>query len=118
MTSTLLFSVTANDCDFECSRGTGKGGQKRNKTSTKVRCVHRASGAAGISDDTRSQHQNKRIAFRRMAESKEFVAWHKMEIARRMGREKQAEEAVERAMAPRNLVVEGKVDGRWVRFEG
>ncbi|MGI9488234.1 MAG: peptide chain release factor family protein [Geminicoccaceae bacterium] len=113
MTSLLLFSVTAGDCDFECSRGTGKGGQKRNKTSSKVRCVHRDSGAVGLSDDTRSQHQNKRIAFRRMAESPKFNAWLRLETARRLGRTQQAEDATDRAMQPKNLRVEEKRDGRW-----
>ena len=52
----ILFSVTANDCDWEYLRGTGPGGQKRNKTETKVRCIHRASGATGESYLTRSHH--------------------------------------------------------------
>ena len=42
MSKELLFSVTAADCDWQYIRGTGPGGQKRNKTETKVRCVHRA----------------------------------------------------------------------------
>ena len=56
MTKKLLFSVTAADCRFDYYRGSGKGGQKRNKTSSAVRCTHIASGAVGASDDTRSQH--------------------------------------------------------------
>lgn len=67
MSKEVLFSVTANDCDWEYMRGTGPGGQKRNKTESKVRCVHRDSGAVGESDETRSQHDNKRKAFVKMA---------------------------------------------------
>lgn len=80
----LLFSVTAKDCDFVATRGTGKGGQKRNKTSSAVRCTHRDSGAVGFSDDTRSQRQNKIIAFDRMTKTTEFNTWHVREIAAKM----------------------------------
>jgi len=114
MAKELLFTVTANDCDWQYLRGTGPGGQKRNKTETKVRCVHRASGASGESDLTRSQHENKKIAFRKMAESKEFKLWHKLETARRMGDQLTIAEKVDRAMDDANLKLEGRVDGRWV----
>lgn len=67
-----LLSVTLKDCDVQTKRGTGKGGQNRNKRDTAVRIVHRASGAVGEAQDQRSQLQNKRLAFRRMAESEKF----------------------------------------------
>jgi len=114
MSKELLFSVTAADCEWDYMRGTGPGGQKRNKTESKVRCTHRASGAVGESDQTRSQHENKRIAFRKMSETREFRVWHKIECARRMGEKISVEEAVERMMADANIKVEGKKDGRWV----
>lgn len=117
MTKELLFTVTAADCDWQYLRGTGPGGQKRNKTETKVRCVHRASGAVGESDLTRHQSQNKQIAFRKMAESKEFKLWHKLETARRLGDKLSIDEKVDRAMEESNLKLEGKVDGRWVPIE-
>jgi hypothetical protein len=53
-------------CDVETKRGSGRGGQKRAKTETSVRLRHRPTGLAGQSDDTRSQHQNKRSALRRL----------------------------------------------------
>ena len=117
MSKELLFSVTASDCEWQYLRGTGPGGQKRNKTESKVRCVHRASGASGESDLTRSQHENKRIAFRKMAESKEFKLWHKLETARRMGDQLTLEEKVERAMNDVNIRVEGKAEGRWAPID-
>lgn len=67
-----VLSVTLADCDVQTKRGSGKGGQNRNKRDTAVRIVHRASGAVGESQQERSQLQNKRAAFRRMAESKTF----------------------------------------------
>jgi protein subunit release factor B len=113
MTKQLLFSVTASDCEWEYMRGTGPGGQKRNKTESKVRCTHRPSGAVGESDETRSQHDNKRLAFVKMANTKEFKIWHKIETARQMGQVVNLDEIVKEAMAERNLKVEGKVDGKW-----
>lgn len=113
----VLFSVTAADCDWEYMRGTGPGGQKRNKTESKVRCTHRASGAVGESDITRSQHDNRRDAFRKMAETKEFKLWHKLEVGRRTGAKIDLDQQVERMMREQNLRVEGRVDGKWVPIE-
>lgn len=109
----LLFSVGLKDCRVDYFRGTGKGGQKRNKTSSGVRITHLESGAVGQSDDTRSQHQNKQIAFRRMAESKEFLAWHKMEVARRTGKLLEVDAYCDKAMRPRNLREEVFENGKW-----
>lgn len=117
MSKELLFTVTAADCDWQYLRGTGPGGQKRNKTESKVRCVHRASGAIGESDLTRSQAQNKQIAFRKMAESKEFKTWHRIETARLLGDKLSIEEKVDNHMQEHNLKVEGRVDGRWTPIE-
>ena len=117
MAKEVLFSVTAADCDWEYMRGTGPGGQKRNKTESKVRCTHRDSGAVGESDETRSQHDNKRKAFVKMAESKTFRAWHKLETARRMGQLTTLNETVDNAMKPANIRIEGRVDGKWVPIE-
>jgi len=110
----LLFSVTRADCDWEFLRGSGKGGQNRNKVSTACRCTHRASGAVGYAEDTRSQVDNRRLAFQRMAATKAFQDWQRVEAARRMGVLTSAEEEVARQMAPRNLRIEGKDEhGRW-----
>lgn len=113
----LLFSVTASDCEWQYMRGTGPGGQKRNKTESKVRCVHPPSGASGESDETRNQHQNKRNAFLKMINTKEFKAWHKIETAKRMGTLKDIEENVNNMMKDHNLRVEGKKDGKWAPIE-
>lgn len=109
----LLFSVTAADCDWSYTKGTGAGGQKRNKTSSAVHCTHRASGARGYSEASRSQHENKSDAFVKMARTKEFMSWHRREVWRRTGVLDQIEAAVSAGMDPRNLRLEVKVDGRW-----
>lgn len=113
----LLFSVTLDDCRVDTFRAGGKGGQHQNKTETGVRITHIASGAVGECRDHRSQHANKREAFRRMAESDKFRAWHKREVSRRLGRESEIEAEVDRAIKPQNIRVEGKDDnGRWTEI--
>lgn len=112
MPKELLFSITASDCDWQYLRGTGPGGQKRNKTESKVRCLHRESGAIGESDETRSQHTNKAQAFVKMSQTPKFKAWHKMETARRLGTLKNVEEEVDRQM--KKIKVEVQKDGKWV----
>lgn len=94
----LLFSVTRNDCEWKYTRGTGNGGQKRNKTNSAVHCIHRASGAHGYAEDERSQLQNRQLAFKRMAESPEFQAWNRIEARRMMGIEAEIEAKVEANM--------------------
>ena len=108
----LLFSVTKGDCDWQYVRGRGKGGQKRNKTSSAVRCTHKDSGATGYAEDGRSQLQNRKTAFLKMAESKKFKAWHRLEVSRKTGQEKIIQAAVDRAM--KEIKVEVKEDDKWV----
>jgi protein subunit release factor A len=108
----VLFSVTADDCEWAYTRGTGAGGQKKNKTSSAVHCTHRPSGAHGYSEETRSQAKNRELAFKKMAESKEFKAWHGTEVLRRNGTMAIIDANVEREM--RRVKVEKKNhDGRW-----
>ena len=49
-------------CRVDTMRGTGPGGQKRNKTESAVRLVHIPSGVIVQNDITRSQHKNKQNA--------------------------------------------------------
>lgn len=97
-TRKLLFSVSAKDCRWDYYKGSGAGGQKRNKTENCVRCTHVASGAVGKAEEGRSKEQNKRKAFRRMAESDKFKKWQRIEVARVTGRIKQIEENIEREL--------------------
>lgn len=109
---TKLFSVTIKECEVETFRSGGKGGQNQNKVESGVRVRHKSSGAVAESRDTRSQLENKRSAFRKMAQSKEFQVWVKIQAAKMMGQET-IEDRVERAMQPCNLLVEAYVDGQW-----
>lgn len=106
-----LFSVTAQDCEWSYTRGTGAGGQKRNKTSSAVHCTHRASRAHGYSESSRSQLDNRRDAFEKMAATQEFQQWLRLEFMRRTGEMLAIEQAVEREM--QKVKTEIKIDGRW-----
>jgi hypothetical protein len=55
-------------CETDRFRGSGAGGQKRNKTSSSVRVRHGATGLSGVSGDSRSQPENRAIALRRLRE--------------------------------------------------
>lgn len=54
------------DCEVDLYRASGPGGQKRNKTSSAVRLRHRPSGLLVIAEESRSQHENKSKALRRL----------------------------------------------------
>ena len=109
----LLFSVTIKDCDVQEFSAGGPGGQHQNRRATAVRVVHRASGAVGECREHKSQVQNKRAAFVRMAESRKFKAWLQLETARRLG-QPSIEDRVDAAMAPTNLRIEVRDEkGRW-----
>jgi len=77
---TKIFSVTAADCRWDVFRGSGDGGQKRQKTSSGVRCVHDPSGAEGKATDSREQSQNRKSAFERMIKTPEFQSWLALKI--------------------------------------
>jgi RF-1 domain len=56
-------------CVVDTYRASGPGGQKRNKTSSAVRLRHPASGLLVIAEESRSQHENKARALRRMRQA-------------------------------------------------
>jgi len=53
-------------CEVDTYRASGPGGQKRNKTSSAVRLRHVPSGLIVIAEESRSQHENKAKALRRL----------------------------------------------------
>ena len=53
-------------CEVDTYRASGPGGQKRNKTSSAVRLRHPPSGLLVIAEESRSQHENKAKALRRL----------------------------------------------------
>lgn len=110
----LLFSVTKKDLRIDYYKGTGKGGQKRNKTENCCRITHLQSGAVGKSEEGRSKKHNKDLALKRMVATEEFQKWYKVKVAEKLGVTAKIEEEVNRLMSKENLLVEGKDDsGLW-----
>lgn len=107
----LLFSVTSRDCEWSYTKGSGNGGQKKNKTSSAVHCMHRPSGAHGYSEASRSQADNKKDAFVKMSESKEFKNWLHIEFMKRSGEMDQIDRYVEKELE--RVKTEIKIDGKW-----
>lgn len=104
-----ILTVTIKDCRVDTMRGSGNGGQNRNKRDTAVRVTHEPSGAVGYSEEHKTQLPNKKTAFRRMAESDKFKLWIKLEAGMRV----KVEEEVEKAMSPSNLRTEIRENNRW-----
>ncbi|MBP3958526.1 peptide chain release factor-like protein [Gemmata sp. G18] len=53
-------------CEVDTYRASGPGGQKRNKTSSAVRLRHPPTGLIVIAEESRSQHENKAKALKRL----------------------------------------------------
>ncbi len=56
-------------CQVDTYRASGPGGQKRNKTSSAVRLRHQPSGLSAKGVESRSQHENKARALRRLRQA-------------------------------------------------
>src|SRR6187431_216747 len=56
-------------CEVDTYRASGPGGQKRNKTSSAVRLRHGPTGLLVIAEESRSQHENKARALRRLRQA-------------------------------------------------
>lgn len=106
----LVLSVTLADCEVQHFRAGGPGGQKQNKTSSACRIIHHPSGARGESREQRSQLQNKKTAFRRMVETKQFQTWLKIQL----GASTLLEAEVDRMMWPVYIQTEVRENGTWV----
>lgn len=109
----LLFSLTKKDFTIQTFCTGGNGGQHRNAKQNGVRIIHDASGARAEHRDGRDQDKNRTEAFRKLLETPQFKAWHKMEVARRLGQVEKAEEMTELAMRAENLKVEVRTERGW-----
>lgn len=100
-----VFSITKKDLKIVPYRGSGAGGQKRNKTMSGCRVIHEPSGAIGESEEQRDYKQNEKVAFRRMTETLNFKTWMKLQEDIILGRIKYEEmddkgNFVERTLTP------------------
>lgn len=115
MKKELLFSITKKHLDVQTFRSGGKGGQNQNKRDSGVRIKHPESGAVGESREERSQHQNKRIAFKRLVENPKFKLWINRK-AKEIIDKKTLEQHVEEMMKEDNLKIEVKENDKWVEY--
>src|SRR5438132_14107679 len=58
-----------DQCALDTYRASGPGGQKRNKTSSAVRIRHLPSGLIVIAEESRSQHENRVKALKRLRQA-------------------------------------------------
>lgn len=115
MTKKLLFSITLDDCRVDTYTVGGHGGAGKDTSNSGVRVTHLASGAVGQCNETRSQHKNKAVAFRRMAYSIRFREWHRAYVKELISG-KNLEQRVEEDMQPQNLKIEYRdARGKWVK---
>ena len=118
MAKTLAFSVTKDDVEWDTYRGTGPGGQHRNKTESAVRLTHRPSGVVVQSQSDRSQHTNKRECLKQLAAHPKFKAWClRRSIEMREG--ETLDQKVDKMLQPENLKIElrdGDTHG-WVTLQ-
>ena len=111
-----IVHLTKKDFELEFYRGTGNGGQNRNKVSSCCRIRHSASGAVATCEEQRDQIQNRRIAFTRLTEQLKFKMWLTREHYVKLGQmlsEEQIRAKVDEQMELKNLKIEIKEDGKW-----
>jgi len=77
----LSDAALLRQCEVDTMRGTGPGGQKRNKTESAVRLRHQASGLSVRSDETRSQHQNRARALAQLRERIALALRRELDLA-------------------------------------
>ncbi|RMH43413.1 MAG: peptide chain release factor-like protein [Deltaproteobacteria bacterium] len=68
----LSDAALLRQCDVDTFRASGPGGQKRNKTDSAVRLRHRPTGLVAIATESRSQHENRARALRRLRDRLAF----------------------------------------------
>ena len=62
----VVFHADRSDFRVDTYVGTGPGGQHRNRTSSCVRITHIATGLTASCCESRSQHQNRKLAFQKL----------------------------------------------------
>lgn len=113
----LLFSVTRKDFEIEAFRGSGNGGQNRNKRDTACRIRHRPSGTVAEAQENRTFDHNRKAAFLRLTAHPKFRTWLTVRTAEAQGR-KSVEQQVDEMMSLENLKIEVKDNGRWIEANG
>lgn len=113
-----VLSVSVKDCVVQTFRAGGPGGQNQNKRDTGVRIIHEPSGARGECREERSQLENKKRAFHRMAQSPKFRLWLNRTLGQEAVKEAERQREVDASLSPDKIKVEVRVRGsrgsRWI----
>jgi protein subunit release factor B len=119
----LLFSLSKDQGDFriQAYRGTGNGGQKKNKTfnACRIWCIDKETKevvAMSQCEEQRSFEQNKKRALEKLLETEKFKVWHKLKVAKKLGLLKDIDEYVDKQMHPENIKIEEQIDGKWTEI--
>lgn len=104
--SRVSFSISIKDLREEFYRGSGNGGQKKQKTSSGVRLTHEASGVMVEDESTRSQAQNRVAALKKLAAHPKFRAWCQMEVAAREEGHRSLLTKIDESLKPEYLKIE------------
>lgn len=59
-------TISENEIQYQAMRSSGAGGQHVNKVSSAIRATHLPTGITTVAMDSRSQHQNKKLATERL----------------------------------------------------
>lgn len=73
---THTLTISTNEIQFQAIRSSGPGGQHVNKVSSAIRALHIPTGIQVVAMDSRSQHQNKKLAIQRLQQK---LADHNLE---------------------------------------
>ena len=104
--SKVVYRVPPKDLRIETFKGSGPGGQNRNKRETAVRIIHVPSSSIGQSQDERSQAQNKKKALNRLVETSSFKAWARTTAAMIAQGYSNIDQKIDRLLKEENLKVE------------
>lgn len=109
--------VSKKDLDISYYIGPGKGGQKKQKTSSGCQIIHRESGAISKCSENRSQAQNKKLAFERLVKVPKFRVWLNKKLFEIREGERMEEQIDKELENPNNIKYEVKIDGKWTEID-
>ncbi|MDM1367960.1 peptide chain release factor H [Myroides marinus] len=73
-------AILDRDIQYQAVRSSGAGGQNVNKVSSAVRATHLSTGITVMAMDSRSQHQNKKLATERLIEKLQNMALNEVKL--------------------------------------